>query len=89
VYLRQTATRDIQPRIESLIKQHVPGAKTYILKNTVEAERREAAIEQQITNGVNVLICNPELCKTGLDLVFASTIIFYEITFNLVRRMTA
>ena len=26
VYLPQTATRDIQPRIESLIRQHVPGA---------------------------------------------------------------
>ena len=66
VYLRQTATRDIQPRIEALIKRHVPNAKTYILKNTVEAERREAVIEQQVANGTNVILCNPELVKTGL-----------------------
>lgn len=89
VYLRQTATRDIQPRIEALIKRHVPGAKTYVLKNTVEAERREAVIEQQIASGVNVVICNPELVKTGLDLVFASTLIFYEIVFNLSTMMQA
>jgi hypothetical protein len=69
VYLRQTATKDIQPRIESLIRQHVPGAVPYILKNTVQAERREKVIEGQIGTGVNVVICNPELVKTGLDLV--------------------
>jgi hypothetical protein len=57
VYLRQTATRDIQPRIENLIRQHVPGAVPYVLKNTVEAERRERVIEGQIAAGVNVVVC--------------------------------
>lgn len=89
VYLRQTATKDIQPRIENLIRQHVPGAVPYILKNTVQAERREKVIEQQVTNGVNVIVCNPELTKTGLDLIFAPTIIFFEITFNLSTMMQA
>lgn len=69
VYLRQTATKDIQPRIEQLIRQHVPEAKPYILKNTVSAERREAVIEKEIAKGTNIIICNPELVKTGLDLV--------------------
>jgi vacuolar-type H+-ATPase subunit F/Vma7 len=66
VYLRQTATKDIQPRIEELIRQNVPDAVPYILKNTVQAERREKVIEGQIGAGVNVVICNPELVKTGL-----------------------
>ncbi|MCA9896446.1 MAG: hypothetical protein KC615_25870, partial [Anaerolineae bacterium] len=48
IYIRQTATRDIQPRIESLIRQHVPLARTFILKNTVDAERREAVIEAEV-----------------------------------------
>src|SRR5690606_24276565 len=82
-------TKDIQPRIENLIRQHVPGAVPYILKNTVQAERREKVIEQQVTNGVNVIVCNPELTKTGLDLIFAPTIIFIEITFNLSTMMQA
>lgn len=89
IYIRQTATRDIQPRIEALIRQHVPLARTFILKNTVEAERREAVIEAEVAKGTNVVISNPELVKTGLDLVFAPTLIFYEIVFNLGTMMQA
>lgn len=89
VYLRQTATRDIQPRIESLIRKHVPGAVPYILKNTVQAERREKVIEKAVEQGVNVILCNPELTKTGLDLIFAPTIIYFEIVFNLSTMMQA
>lgn len=89
VYLRQTATKDIQPRIESLIRQHVPGAVPYVLKNTVAAERREKVIDQQIAAGINVVICNPELVKTGLDLIHFPTLIFHEITFNLSTMMQA
>lgn len=89
VYIRQTATRDIQPRIEKLIRQHVPGAVPYILKNTIAAERREKVIENEVLNGVNVIISNPELVKTGLDLVFAPTLIFFEIVFNLSTQMQA
>jgi hypothetical protein len=69
VYVRQTDTRDIQPLIETLIRNHVPGAVPYILRNTIQAERREAAIEREIAKGTNVLITNPILVQTGLDLV--------------------
>jgi len=89
VYLRQTATKDIQPRIESLIRKHVRGAVPYILKNTVSAERREKVIEAERAKGMNVLITNPELVKTGLDLLFSPTLIFHEITFNLGTMMQA
>lgn len=83
IYARQTATKDIQPRLEKIIQDNVSDAKTYVLRNTVAAERRERVIEQQVKAGVNVLICNPELVKTGLDLLAFSTLIFYEIVFNL------
>ena len=89
IYFRQTATRDIQPRIESLLRQHVPEARTYILKNTVDAERREAVIEREIAKGTNVVLCNPELVKTGLDLIHFPTLIFYELVFNLSTLMQA
>ncbi|MEO8391549.1 MAG: helicase-related protein [Chloroflexota bacterium] len=87
IYLRQTATRDIQPRIEALLRQHVPTANTFILSNRVEAEKREAVIEREIARGVNVVLCNPELVKTGLDLIYFPTLIFYEIVFNLSTMM--
>lgn len=89
IFVRQTDTRDVQPRLAKLIREHVPLAKPYILKNTVAADRRERVIEQEVAKGVNVLIANPELTKTGLDLVFASTLIFYEIVFNLSTMMQA
>jgi len=89
IYFRQTATRDIQPRIESLLRQQVPEARTYILKNTVDAERREAVIEREIAKGTNVVLCNPELVKTGLDLIHFPTLIFYELVFNLSTLMQA
>ena len=38
---------------------------------------------RQIAAGINVVICNPELVKTGLDLIHFPTLIFHEITFNL------
>jgi superfamily II DNA or RNA helicase len=89
VYVRQTQTRDLQPRLAELLKAHVPDAKPYILKNTVTAERREATLEAQVKAGANVVICNPELVKTGLDLVAFSTLIYYEISFNLATMMQA
>ncbi|MBK9121536.1 MAG: hypothetical protein IPM16_00245 [Chloroflexi bacterium] len=89
IYFRQTATRDIQPRLETLLRRHVPEARTFILKNTVDAERREAVIAREIAKGTNVVLCNPELIKTGLDLIHFPTLIFYELVFNLSTLMQA
>ncbi len=89
IYFRQTATRDIQPRLETLLRQQVPEARTFILKNTVDAERREAVIDREIAKGTNVVLCNPELVKTGLDLIHFPTLIFYELVFNLSTLMQA
>jgi len=89
IYFRQTATRDIQPRLETLLRQQMPEARTFILKNTVDAERREAVIEREIAKGTNIVLCNPELVKTGLDLIHFPTLIFYELVFNLSTLMQA
>ncbi len=89
IYVRQTQTRDLQPRLMALIQRYIPAAKPYILKNTVAAERREAVIDQQVQAGINILITNPELTKTGLDLLFAPTLIFFEPTLSLSTMMQA
>jgi hypothetical protein len=83
VFCRQTGTRDIQPRIAQLLREHVPLANPFILKGSVKADRREALLDERIASGVNVLICNPELVKTGLDLVALPTIIFFEVSYSL------
>ena len=89
IYIRQTATKDIQPRIEKLIRENVPNAVPYILKNTVSAGRREKVLNDEVAKGCNVLICNPELVKTGIDLIAYPTLIYYEIVFNLSTMMQA
>src|SRR5258708_14941176 len=83
VFCRQSGTRDIQPRLESLIREHVPLAKPFILKGSVEASKREAVLERQVEKGVNVLLCNPILVQTGLDLVNFPSLIFFEPMYSL------
>jgi len=83
VFLRQTGTRDIQPRLERLIREHVPGAKPFVLKGSVAPERRESLVRQQLDAGCNVLITNPRLVATGLDLVDFPTLVFHEIDYSL------
>jgi hypothetical protein len=83
VFVRQTGTRDIQPRLVELISKHVPQAKQFVLKGSVEASKREDILNAQVANGVNVLICNPRLVQTGLDLLAFPTIIFFETDYSL------
>ncbi|NLF76702.1 MAG: SWF/SNF helicase family protein, partial [Chloroflexi bacterium] len=83
VFLRQTGTRDIQPRIEHIIREHVPGARPFVLKGSVAPERRESLVQQQLEAGINVLVCNPRLVQTGLDLVAFPTLVFLEPDYSL------
>jgi hypothetical protein len=83
VFLRQTRTRDIQPRLEQIIREQVPGAKPFVLKGSVDPARRESLVQQQLDAGCNVLITNPRLVATGLDLVAFPTLAFYEIDYSL------
>lgn len=83
VFCRQTGTRDIQPRIEKLIRHHIPLAKPFILKGGVQADRREELLNRQVEAGVNTLICNPRLVQTGLDLLSFPSIIFFETDYSL------
>jgi hypothetical protein len=59
------------------------GADDGIASANVPTARREAAIEKVLENRHNVLLCNPLLVMTGLDLLAFSSLIFYEILFSL------
>jgi superfamily II DNA or RNA helicase len=80
VYLRQTGTRDIQYRIEKILKN--AGIRALVLTSSVEARKREAWIAGKV-HGMDVLIVNPRLVETGLDLVAFSNVVFFEIEFSL------
>ena len=62
-----------------ILNKEFPGKVIKILKANVAARKRQAWITN---NPCDILICNPELVKTGLDLLEFPTIIFYETTYN-------
>ena len=66
IYVRQTDKRDLQPRLADLLTRHVPGVKPFILRDSISAERRERVINTQVETGMNIMIANPELVKTGI-----------------------
>ena len=80
IYLRQTGTRDIQYRIEKILKD--AGLRALVLTSSVEARKREAWIAGKVY-GIDALIVNPRLVETGLDLVAFSNVVFYEIEYSL------
>jgi SNF2 family DNA or RNA helicase len=79
VYVRQTGTRDIQERIEAVLKK--AGLRTITLYSSVDPRRREAWIEKHAD--ADVLITNPQLVQTGLDLIGFSSVVFAEVEYSL------
>jgi superfamily II DNA or RNA helicase len=80
VYTVYTGTRDTTSRLKALLEQE--GFKTAVLRASVEASRREDWIAEQLDRGIDVLITNPELVKTGLDLLEFPTIVFLTTGYN-------
>jgi hypothetical protein len=80
VYVRQTGTRDIQDRVE--LPLQAAGLRVSILGGNVDPRKREDWIAKR-ANSLDVLICNPRLVATGLDLIQFSTVIFFEIEYSL------
>ena len=75
IYVTHSGT-ELSERLASLLKK--AGAKPVVMTSKVPAIEREAWIETQFNNGINVLICNPRLVETGLDLIMCPTLIFFE-----------
>jgi len=80
VYSVYTGTRDTTSRLKVLLEQE--GFKTTVLRASVDASRREDWIAEQLDRGIDVLITNPELVKTGLDLLEFPTIVFMQSGWN-------
>ncbi|MEA3309901.1 MAG: DEAD/DEAH box helicase, partial [Chloroflexota bacterium] len=80
LFLEQTGTRDITGRLASILGD--AGLRAKVLTSSVSTTKREAWVNRQARQ-VDILICNPELVKTGLDLIQFSTVVFYELTYVL------
>lgn len=59
------------------------GIPTAILKTHIDPIKREDWVAKKLDKGIRVLITNPALVETGLDLNAFTTLIFYNIAYNL------
>ena len=67
VYSVYSGKRDTMSRLQSLLAE--TGLKVAVLRSSVKTQEREDWILDQVDRGIDVLITNPELVKTGLDLL--------------------
>ena len=82
VYVTHTGTRDITGRMDKFLTQ--AGFRTAVLKSTTtsKTDQRENWIAQRVKEGLDVLVCNPRLVQTGLDLVDFPTICWFETDYS-------
>jgi len=80
VYSIYSGTRDTTSRLKILLQQE--GLKVAVLRSSVPPEERENWIADQVDRGVDVVISNPDLVKTGLDLLDFPTIVFMQSGYN-------
>lgn len=81
IYCQWTNKTDVQQKLNKLLKAN--NIKSVIMTSKQSADTREEWIENQLEKGAQVLICNPSLVETGLDLLSFTTIIFYQLGYNL------
>ncbi len=88
VFCRQTATRDITARLASILGN--AGIRAEILKASVGTQQREEWLRRRVGKGmIDVLITNPRLVETGLDLIDFQTTVWYETEYSVYTVMQA
>ena len=81
VYVYWINKIDCVTRIQNIFKEN--GITSAFLTASVSAREREKWIHSKMKEGTDVLICNPSLVETGLNLLEFTTIIFYQMGYNL------
>jgi hypothetical protein len=87
VYTTYTGGRDTTARLKAILDQ--AGFKVAVLRSTVEAAKREDWLADQVERGVEIIISNPELVKTGLDMLEFPTIVFMQTGYNVYTLLQA
>ncbi|HAV1239736.1 TPA: DEAD/DEAH box helicase [Salmonella enterica] len=86
-YSTYSGTRDTTSRLKTLLTQ--AGLKAAVLRASVSPEQREDWVAEQVDRGIDVIVTNPELVKTGLDLLEFATIVFMQTGFNVYTLLQA
>ncbi|MEW6558116.1 MAG: SNF2-related protein [Elusimicrobiota bacterium] len=80
IYCTHTHNRDITDRLQKILLAE--GITSAILKQSVNARKREEWIAKQVSASVRVVISNPRLVETGLDLIDFPTLVFFETEYS-------
>ncbi len=72
---------DSQKKLRKLLEDK--GYRVAVLEQRVKPEKREEWVEKKVNEGLDVLITNPSLVETGLDLNAFTTLIFFNVGYNL------
>jgi len=80
VYIQNSNTTDISPRLAKMMEDKGYRVKVLRAGNT---EGREDKINRWVRNGLDVMICNPKLVETGLDLLSFPSIVFYQCGYSI------
>ena len=80
IYTTYTGRHDLAARYKQRLTE--AGLKAAVLRASVSPEKREDWIADQVDRGVDGLICNPELVKTGLDLYDFPELAFMQTGFS-------
>lgn len=75
VYFSQTHRRDARMRVKSALEAE--GLRVKVLDANVPPDKREEWLERAQQEGFDVMLTNGRLVETGMDLLFAATIIQY------------
>jgi hypothetical protein len=78
VFLEHTGSRDLLPTLVEKLISH--GFSPLVLRGqAVKPENREDWLQEHLETGqYDCLLCNPNLVKTGLDLLDFPTIVFFQ-----------
>lgn len=81
VFFTQTSRRDARPRVRAALE--AAGLRVVQLDASVDPEKREEWMRVQCERGFDVMFTNGRLVETGLDLMFAVTIVQYGIEYSI------
>jgi len=76
-----TGEKDVTGRLQELLLDE--GIIAEVLKATVDPEKREEWLKEKVEGGADVVIANPRLVQTGLDLYDFPTLAFYQTGYSI------
>lgn len=80
VYVTYTGDKAMDKRVEEILSKQ--GFKVALLKSSVATEKREDWIDKRYKEGVQIIVTNPKIVQTGLDIVGYPTMYFYQLDYD-------